>query len=359
MVVASCTPRTHEPIFRDTLRDAGLNPVPAGDGQHPRPVLLGPLGQARTGHRQGDRPGAHGRRPGRAARCRLQQETVPVNNAALVVGGGIAGMTAALALAEQGFPVHLVEKSDRAGRHGPPAPPHARRPRRAGVPGRDHRARRRASADHRPSAVARRQGRRPRGRLHLERSRPARRQPNEVKHGVVVVATGATEAEARTRSATARAPQVLTQLELSDRLGRGELELPEQATVAMIQCVEQRDEERPYCSRVCCTTAVKNALAMRERYPAGPDHGALSRHADLRLPRGGLPRGPGEGRAVRPLRAGAAAAAGTSTGELRLRVARAVAGPRPGAGAGPGRAGRADGAAGRPRRSCPSCCACR
>ena len=50
-----------------------------------------------------------------AASCRLQEATAPVNNAALVVGGGIAGMTAALALAEQGFPVHLVEKSDRLG----------------------------------------------------------------------------------------------------------------------------------------------------------------------------------------------------------------------------------------------------
>ena len=64
VVVASCTPRTHEPIFRDTLRDAGLNPVPAGDGQHPRPMLLGPLGQPGRGDREGDRPGPHGGGPG-------------------------------------------------------------------------------------------------------------------------------------------------------------------------------------------------------------------------------------------------------------------------------------------------------
>ena len=67
VVVASCTPRTHEPIFRDTLRDAGPESVPAGNGQHPRPVLLGPLGQSRPGHRQGDRPGADGRGPHRPA----------------------------------------------------------------------------------------------------------------------------------------------------------------------------------------------------------------------------------------------------------------------------------------------------
>jgi len=50
-------------------------------------------------------------------------------------------------------------------------------------------------------------------------------------------------------------------------LGRGEIALPENATIAMIQCVEQRTEERPYCSRVCCTTAVRNALLLKERYP--------------------------------------------------------------------------------------------
>ena len=60
---------------------------------------------------------------------------------------------------------------------------------------------------------------------------------------------------------------MLTQLELSDRLGQGQISLPKQATVAMIQCVEQRDEKRPYCSRVCCTTAVKNALELKRRWP--------------------------------------------------------------------------------------------
>jgi heterodisulfide reductase subunit A len=60
---------------------------------------------------------------------------------------------------------------------------------------------------------------------------------------------------------------VITQLELSDRLGRGSLELSARPTIVMIQCVEQRNEDRPYCSRVCCTTAVKNALLLRERHP--------------------------------------------------------------------------------------------
>jgi heterodisulfide reductase subunit A2 len=90
--------------------------------------------------------------------------------------------------------------------------------------------------------------------------------PDSIRHGVVVVATGATELKPQTYGYGENS-RILTQLELTDRLGRGDIALPENATIAMIQCVEQRSEERPYCSRVCCTTAVKNALLLKERYP--------------------------------------------------------------------------------------------
>ena len=148
VVVASCTPRTHEPIFRDTLRDAGLNPY-----------LL------EMANIRDQCSWVHSAQPGRAtdkaidlvrmavARAArlmpLSQETVPVQSAALVVGGGIAGMTAALALADQGFPVHLVEKTGGTRRHDPPNPSHARRRRRPGFPRPDDRPRQSPPADHR------------------------------------------------------------------------------------------------------------------------------------------------------------------------------------------------------------------
>jgi heterodisulfide reductase subunit A len=91
-------------------------------------------------------------------------------------------------------------------------------------------------------------------------------QTSEIRHGVVVVATGATEMKPQSYG-YGKSSRVLTQLELSDRLGQGKMDLPPGATVAMIQCVEQRNEERPFCSRVCCATAVKNALLLKERYP--------------------------------------------------------------------------------------------
>lgn len=263
IIVASCTPRTHEPIFRDTLRDAGLNPyllemanirdqcswVHANDPekatQKAQDLVRMISGRA-------------------AALVPLKSETVPVNKGALIVGGGIAGMTAALALAEQGFPVHLVEKSDALGGA-------ARRIYRT-LDGTDVQA---FLAD-----VIQKVTSHPRITVHLNAAASQVKGhigafssaitsggiSHEVKHGVVVVATGATEHVPQSYG-YGKNSRVLTQLELSERLGRNEITLPDNATVVMIQCVEQRNEERPYCSRVCCTTAVKNALQLRDRYP--------------------------------------------------------------------------------------------
>ena len=274
VVVASCTPRTHEPIFRDTLRDAGLNPyllemanirdqcswVHSGNpnAATEKAIDLVRMATARA-----------------AALVPLQEATAPVNNAALVVGGGIAGMTAALALAEQGFPVHLVEKSDRLG----------------GTICQIHRTLDGHDVQKMLAETIERTKTHPRITLYLQ-SRVSKvgghvgefssqianvagtlRVPSangeastEIHHGVVVVATGATEQKPSTFS-YGKSERVLTQLDLSDRLGLGKISLPKQATVAMIQCVEQRDAQRPYCSRVCCTTAVKNALELKRRWP--------------------------------------------------------------------------------------------
>ena len=263
VVVASCTPRTHEPIFRDTLRDAGLNPyllemanirdqcswVHSGNpgAATEKAIDLVRMATARA-----------------AALVPLTEATAPVNNAALIVGGGIAGMTAALALAEQGFPVHLVEKSDRLG----------------GTICQIHRTLEGHDVQSLLAETIERTKTHPRITVHLQ-SRVSKvsghvgefssqiangKASSEVHHGVVVVATGATEQKPSTYS-YGKNERVLTQLDLSDRLGQGQISLPKQATVAMIQCVEQRDAQHPYCSRVCCTTAVKNALELKRRWP--------------------------------------------------------------------------------------------
>lgn len=263
VVVASCTPRTHEPIFRDTLRDVGLNPyllemvnireqcswVHAGDAAKATEKAhdLVRMVVARA-----------------AESIPLKDETVPVNNGALIVGGGIAGMTAALGLADQGFPVHLVEKSDTLG----------------GTVRRIYRTLDGADVQAFLNQTIERVVSNPRISVHLNAcvstvsghigafssKITAGGDALNVKHGVVVVATGASE-HAPTTYGYGKSGKVLTQLDLSERLGQGTITLPDNATVVMIQCVEQRNAERPYCSRVCCTTAVKNALLLRDKYP--------------------------------------------------------------------------------------------
>jgi heterodisulfide reductase subunit A len=263
VVIASCTPRTHEPIFRDMLREAGLNPyllemanirdqcswVHSGD---PQQATLKAIDLVRMA-------------VGRAANLQpLEQESVPVNNAALVIGGGIAGMTAALALAEQGFPVHLVEKDAVLGgtiRRIPTT-----------LDGQDVRAllvdtAGRVAASPRITVYTGATVAAVEGHLGSFTARIATAAGTvEIKHGVVVVATGATEQKPASYG-YGRSPAVVTQLELSERLGQGDLTFPPRPTVVMIQCVEQRDADRPYCSRVCCTTAVKNALTLKDRFP--------------------------------------------------------------------------------------------
>ena len=114
VVVASCTPRTHEPLFRDSLRQAGLNPYlfeMANIRNHCSWVHSNDRESATAKAKDLVRMAA-----ARAALLEPQHTIdVPVEHTALVVGGGAAGMTAALSLAEQGFPVHLVEKEAELG----------------------------------------------------------------------------------------------------------------------------------------------------------------------------------------------------------------------------------------------------
>ncbi len=276
VVVASCTPRTHEPIFRDTLRQAGLNPYLL--------EMVNIRDQCSWVHSA--EPAAATRKAldllrmavYRAARLGpLQESTVPVQSGALVLGGGMAGMSAALVLAEQGFSVHLVEQSDKLGGVALRIP--------TTLDGSDVQA-----------VVAegiRRVQQSPLITVHLGTHATAVSghvgafvstlsgpggASTEVRHGVVVVATGAVE-RAPTSYQYGRDPRVLTQLELSERMGNDELKLSDTPTVVMIQCVEQRDSQWPGCSRVCCSTAIKNALALRARYP---DAQILVLYRDLR-----------------------------------------------------------------------------
>jgi heterodisulfide reductase subunit A len=89
----------------------------------------------------------------------------------------------------------------------------------------------------------------------------------EIRHGISIIATGADEYKP-TEYLYGQDDRVLTQLELEERIAKGDERLISSSGMVMIQCVGCRQEDRNYCSRVCCDQAVKNALKLRERNPA-------------------------------------------------------------------------------------------
>ncbi|MFC1528905.1 FAD-dependent oxidoreductase [Candidatus Latescibacterota bacterium] len=262
IVVASCTPRTHEPLFRETLREAGLNPY------------LFELANIRD-----QDSWVHSSEPEAAtekaielvcmsiARARrlvpLTGGTLSVEQSALVIGGGLSGMTAALALAEQGFRVSLVERSDVLGGNLLNLHYTLEHDDISGFT--DDLVNRVKSQGNitlfletEVTAVGGHIGK---FRVTLS----GKSEETEITCGTIIVSTGAVKAEA-TEYLYDSSDAVITQIELEKLLHDGAFPA-EGKNVVMVQCVGSRNEEKPYCSRICCSMAVKNALRIKEQNP--------------------------------------------------------------------------------------------
>jgi heterodisulfide reductase subunit A len=263
VVVASCSPKTHEPMFMETLEACGLNKYlfeMANIRNQDSWVHSQTKDQATAKAKDLVRMSV-----ARAAALKpLREKVIPVQQRALVIGGGIAGMNAALGLGDQGFDVVLVEKEKQLG--GLAARLHHT------IEGADIRA-------YLPELIARVQvhakieilteagitgfgGYKGNFKTHLAVGADA--EEISVNHGVIIVATGAREYRPQ-EYLYAESERVATQLELSDRLAeKGAADL---ASVVMIQCVGSRNETNENCSRICCQSAVKNALAIKKLNP--------------------------------------------------------------------------------------------
>ncbi len=262
IVVASCTPRTHEPLFRETLREAGLNqylfelanirdqcswvhsayPEAATD----KAIDLVKMSISRARHL-----------------CPLEGTSLVVDQKGIVVGGGLSGMTAALSLADQGYKVHLVEKSDRLGGHLVDI----------------HYTLERDDISDFTSALIERVTNHPNISLylgtdvsavagHIGKFRVALSGPDgkiDITGGAIIIATGANQAQT-TDHLYGKSDRVLTQVDLEKRLYNKDFSAAGK-TIVMIQCVGSRNEEHAYCSRLCCSVAVKNALAIKKQNP--------------------------------------------------------------------------------------------
>ncbi len=262
VVVAACTPRTHEPLFQETLKNAGLNAClfeMANIRDHCSWVHARDRGEATAKAKDLVRMAV--------AKAQwltpLPEQRLPVIPRALVIGGGLAGMTAALNIADQGFQTYLVEKSGHLG-------------------GNLKNLRFLLSGDNPREKVNDLEGR---VRAHplvqvftgaqidsisgyVGNFTTTLHQPDGehlLEHGVVLVATGG-EPYRPTQYLYGQAPEVVTQVELEAKLA-----VPEAAEkirdVVMIQCVGSRGEDLRYCSKFCCGQAVKNALRLLEANP--------------------------------------------------------------------------------------------
>ena len=289
VVVASCTPRTHEPLFQETLRGAGLNPhlfQMANIREQDSWVHKDDHQRATEKAKELVRMAV-----AKARRLRpIQHSTFDVNHCALVVGGGLAGMTTALSIAEQGFGVTLVEREAELGgnlRHifvPLPNPVEQESGKLVVQVPPDQSTNlpiyqstnspqallqqtiEAVSANPRVSVLTGAEVVDVGGYLGQYRTtvKLADGRQEEVQHGVVVVATGAREIEP-VEYLYGQDERVITQRELEAQIAN--LQIANLQSVVMIQCVGSRDEEHPYCSRICCTEAIKNALAIKERSP--------------------------------------------------------------------------------------------
>ncbi len=256
VLIASCTPRTHSPLFMDTIREVGLNKFL---------FELADIREQCSWCHMDDKEHATEKALDivkmNIAKARLlepvQQNSVGVTHYGLVLGGGVAGMTAAVSLSRQGYGVHLVEREEELG-------------------GLAVNVRRTLEGDDVQAFVSdliSQVQAEERITLHMGTTVDntdgfvgnfVTRLTNgtTIDHGAILITTGGQE-YIPDQYEYANSERVITQRELEDLLD--ERQPGNDQTYVMIQCVGSREEPDNYCSRICCQDALKNAIAIKEK----------------------------------------------------------------------------------------------
>ena len=264
VVVASCTPRTHQALFRETCREAGLNQYLF--------EMANIRDQCTWVHMQEPERATEKAKDlvrmavARAARLeQLYEIPQTICQDALVVGGGVAGMTAALGLAEQGFKTCLIEREDRLGGHAL----------RLNTTWKDEKIQPYVEE------MVRRVNEHPLVQVHLRTETKLvdgiignfksklvdlQGKETEVSHGAVIIANGG-EAYQPKEYLYGEDPNIFLSLDLDQEIVENADRLKHVNTAVFIQCVGSREPDRPYCSRVCCTHSIHSALTLKELNP--------------------------------------------------------------------------------------------
>ncbi len=264
VVVAACSPRTHEPLFQETMKDSGLNKylfemanIRDQDAwvHQKEPVLA--TEKAKDLIRMS---------VARASLLKpLVEKSLTVNPRALIVGGGIAGMTAALGLARQGFETIIVEKNAELGGMARNIP-HTIEGLNVSEYLEKLTAQIRENAKIEVLTGARLTGVSGYKGNFVSKIENGAGGPREVSHGVIIVATGAHEYKPK-EFLYGESDRVITQVELGQLVKNNPGEVSKWGRAIMIQCVGSRNDENPNCSRICCQGAVKHALELKQLNP--------------------------------------------------------------------------------------------
>ncbi|MDY6971301.1 MAG: FAD-dependent oxidoreductase, partial [Thermodesulfobacteriota bacterium] len=263
VVVAACSPRTLEPLFRDTVREAGLNQYfyeMANIREHCSWVHSKEPEDATEKAKDITRMSV-------ARACHLeplQEIDLPVNKTVLVIGGGISGMTCALSIAKQKHEVYLLEKDTELG----------------GIARRLHHTLEGLDVQAYLHDLIDKVHQHPLIHVFTDSTITevtgyvgnfvtkvnSKGRGKEIRHGAAIVAIGADEYKP-TEYLYGENDRVLTQLELEGRIAEGDENVINAKSHVMIQCIGCRNEDRNYCARICCSHAVKNALKLKEVNP--------------------------------------------------------------------------------------------
>lgn len=263
VVLAACSPRTLDVLFRDTVREGGMNQYYfefANIREH--------CSWVHTKEKDEATKKAFDLISMSVARAALleplQEFNLPVNKNALVIGGGVAGMTSALTMAKQGHKVHLLEKEKELGGM-------ARRIHTT-LDGMDVQT----YVKDLTQQIYQNQSILVYHNAEIEDATgyignfvttvKSEKGVTEILHGTVTVATGADVYEP-TEYLYGQDKKVMTHLELEEKIAAKDEQVVNAQTLVMIQCVGCRNEERNYCSRTCCSESIKNALALKDLHP--------------------------------------------------------------------------------------------
>lgn len=263
IVLAACTPKTHEPLFQETLANAGLNKYlfemtnirnhnswvhknnPDIATKKARDLVRMAVAKA-------------------ALSVPLSEEKINMNDSVLVVGGGIAGMTAAKSLAVQGYQTHIIEKKNQLG----------------GEAVKLYRTAQGEDVEKKLNELISDIEKNENITIHLDTTLEKvdgfvgnfkstlknKEKRFDLDYGVAVLATGA-KAHVPDEYQYGKDERIITTLDLDKWFKENDPKLGQVSSAVFIQCVGSRQPDRPYCSRVCCTHSVDNAIALKEKNP--------------------------------------------------------------------------------------------